>query len=46
MYLVSPETAAASAVAGYLVDPTDLDLKFIFDEPESYGKSRSLFYFS
>ncbi|NLW14930.1 MAG: aconitate hydratase [Erysipelothrix sp.] len=38
VYLVSPETAAASAVAGYLVDPQDLDLKFVFEEPESYGK--------
>lgn len=45
VYLVSPETAAASAVAGYLVDPEDLDLKFIFEEPESYGKVDHYFIF-
>ncbi len=38
VYLVSPETAAISAVEGYLSDPSDLDLQFIFEEPESYGK--------
>lgn len=45
VYLVSPETAAASAVAGYLVDPEDLDLKFVFEEPESYGKVDHYFIF-
>ncbi|HZJ87011.1 MAG TPA: aconitate hydratase [Erysipelothrix sp.] len=45
VYLVSPETAAASAVEGYLVDPEDLDLKFVFEEPESYGKVDHYFIF-
>lgn len=32
VYLVSPETAAASAVAGVFADPTQLDVDFSFQE--------------
>lgn len=45
VYLVSPETAAVSAVEGYLSDPSDLDLQFIFEEPKSYGKVDHYFIF-
>ncbi|MBR7142182.1 MAG: aconitate hydratase [Clostridia bacterium] len=36
VYLVSPEVAAASAVNGYLTDPTTLDGAPIYDEPEQF----------
>lgn len=38
VYLVSPETAAVSALMGVLSDPSDLNLEFDIQEPELMGR--------
>lgn len=45
VYLVSPETAAASSITGYITDPSVLDIDLLISEPENYGKSDSYFIF-
>lgn len=32
VYLVSPETAAASAIAGYITDPTEIEYEDAFEK--------------
>lgn len=43
VYLVSPETAAISAIEGYLVDPISLGDDIVIHEPISYADSDSYF---
>jgi len=43
VYLVSPETAAYSAVMGVLSDPTTMDIDLNVVEPESYGSVETYF---
>lgn len=45
VYLVSPETAAFSALSGYLRAPSPSDIESAISEPESYGKSEGYFIF-
>lgn len=43
VYLVSPETAAVSAIKGYLTNPKDLNLNFDFQFPTKYTHVDSYF---
>ncbi len=43
VYLVSPQTAALSAIRGYLVSPETLDVNLEVEELTSYGKNEAYF---
>lgn len=43
IYLASPETCAASAVLGYIADPSDLDYKEDFDKNVSFNHTDAYF---
>jgi aconitate hydratase len=45
VYLVSPETAALSAIKGILSDPTDINVDLSVLEPATYGKVDNYFVF-
>ncbi|NLM05107.1 MAG: aconitate hydratase [Clostridiales bacterium] len=46
VYLVSPETAAISAITGYISDPTSLGDDMVIKEPISYPDSDGYFLYS
>ncbi len=43
VYLVSPQTAAISAIKGYLATPENLDVDLGVEELKSYGKNEAYF---
>src|SRR5699024_4814348 len=43
VYLVSPETAAISAIKGYLTNPREIDMDLTIEEPDNYGTSDNYF---
>ena len=45
VYLVSPETAAASAISGYLVDPVSLGNDITIQEPAAFATEHNYFIF-
>ncbi len=45
VYLVSPETAAASAISGYLIDPVTLGEDIAIKEPTAFSTERNYFIF-
>lgn len=45
IYLVSPETAAASAIKGVVTNPLEIDVDYTIEEPEFFGQTDSYFIF-
>lgn len=43
VYLVSPETAAISAIKGVITNPSSLHIDLNIEEPDSYGESGAYF---
>jgi len=46
VYLVSPETAAISAIKGYIADPATLGENIVIDEPTTYPDSDGYFLYN